>query len=156
MKASELLHSLTQQGVQLQLNNDKLSIRSDKGVLSSEIRAALIAHKTEIMTLLRQQEVATSCGLEHELSLPTIGCLISGSVQNTTDFKPPVINPKFMATKLAITFKPLPKGYNNPHVIQFREELKSKLVEYGVKVLSWQQATRVIHYKLTIASLNRS
>ncbi|MBE9189737.1 non-ribosomal peptide synthase [Gloeocapsopsis crepidinum LEGE 06123] len=151
MKPSELLDNLTQQGVQLQLNNDKLSIRSGKGVLSSEIRAALVAQKAEIMALLRQQEVATSsCGLEHELSLSTIGRLISGSVQNATDFKPPVVDPKFMATRLAITFKPLPKGYNNLQVIQFREELESKLVEYGVKVLPWQQATRLLRYELSI------
>ncbi|OKH28884.1 hypothetical protein [Chroogloeocystis siderophila] len=153
MKVTELLHNLTQQGVQFHVNNDKLSIRSSKGVLSSETRAALVEHKAEIIALLRQQKVTTVCGLEHELSLSTIGRLISGCLQAVTDFKPPIINPNFMATKLTVTFKPLPKGYNNLQVIQFREALESKLIEYGVKVLPWQQATKVLRYKITVPIL---
>jgi len=153
MNASELLTNLTRQGVEIQLNNDKLNIRSTKGVLTPEIRAELTARKAEIMTLLRQQEIETAsvCSFSNGLSLQTIGCLISGSHQQSVlDFKPPIINPKSMAQKLTVTFKPLPKGYDKKQIIQFREELENTLQKHGVNIISWQQATKDFRYEFTV------
>lgn len=154
MNASELLTNLTQKGVEIHLNNDKLSIRSIKGALTPELRAELAAYKTEIITLLRQKEIdaaSDSNPFTHGLSLQTIGRLISGFTQQSTiDFKPPIINPKTMARNLTVTFKPLPKDYDNQQIIQFREELKSNLQKHGVNVISWQQATRDFRYEFTL------
>lgn len=153
MNTSELLTNLTQKGVQIKLNNDKLSIWSIKGILTPEIRAELSARKAEIMAILRHQEIAATSTYQvssGELSLQTIGRLISGWNRSFVDFKPPVINPQIMAQKLTVTFKPLPKNYNNQQIIDFREELENKLQEHGVKVISWQQATKAFRYEFTL------
>lgn len=155
MNASELLTNLSQKGVQIQLNNDKLSICSNKGVVTPEIRAELAAQKAEIIELLRQQEIeATACDpFNSHLSLRTIGCLISGFGQPDVDFKSPITDPKTMAQKLTVTFKPLPENYNNQQIIDFRKELENKLREYGVKVIPWQQATKDFRYEFTLPAL---
>ncbi|QYO64389.1 hypothetical protein [Leptolyngbya sp. 7M] len=43
MNATELLASLSERGVQIWVDNDKLSIRSPKGVITPELQAELTA-----------------------------------------------------------------------------------------------------------------
>jgi hypothetical protein len=52
-------------------------------------------------------------------------------------------NPKEMAKRVKVTFRPLPKGYNNESVIQFRKKLEEKLKYYGVQVIPWEEATEI-------------
>lgn len=152
MSASELLANLTQQGVQLWVDNDKLGIRSPKGVVTPELRAELATHKAEILTFLREQAIATSAPsnpCNQGLSLSTIGRLMGGfGEQLTVEYKPPIIDPRAMAQKLTVTFRPLPSGYTNKIVLKFREELELKLREYGVTIEPWHQATRDFSYQV--------
>lgn len=157
MNTSELLANLTQQGVQLSVDNDKLNIRSPKGVLTPEIREELAAHKSEILAFLREMDVDVSSipvPLYQGLSLQTIGRLIGGGIeQSTVEFKSPIIAPKAMAQKLTVTFKPLPHGYKNEKIAKFREELSVKLQKYGVKVEHWHRATTEFCYEITIPGI---
>lgn len=148
MNASELLTNLTEQGVQLWVDNDKLRINSPKGILTPQLQAELAASKTEILTLLREhQNDDTATGL----SLKTIGRLIGGYTDKSPmQFKPPVVDPQVMAKQLKITFRPLPKGFNNQTLLNFREELELKLRNHGVKVVSWEEATRDFRYEIDI------
>ncbi len=159
MNTFELLIKLTQQGVQLGADNDNLSIRSPKGVMTPEIRTVLMAHKTEILALLREMDVAagsTSEPLSQGLSLQTIGRLIGGLVESSTaEFKPPIIEPRAMAQKLTVTFRPLPQGYKNEEIIRLRVELEMKLRHYGVKIEPWQQATTDFNYEITLPGIKR-
>lgn len=159
MNTSEILATLTQQCVQMWVENDTLNIRSPKGVLTPDIQAEIAAHKPEIMAFLRRGDVAVSSpsvALEHGLSLQTIGRLI-GEVgdQLNSESKQPIIEPRLMAQRLTVTFRPVPKGYKNEEIIRFREELELKLHSYGVKVVPWQQATTDFHYEINIPFLNR-
>ncbi|NIP31264.1 MAG: non-ribosomal peptide synthase [Candidatus Dadabacteria bacterium] len=55
-----------------------------------------------------------------------------------------IINPKNpleMAKKVRVTFKPLPENYYESEVKRFREDLKSTLIENGVNVVTWDEAT---------------
>lgn len=55
-----------------------------------------------------------------------------------------LINPKDpqkMAKKVRITFRPLPKGYDNEDILEFRKIFKERLEHHGVQNLSWEQAT---------------
>lgn len=148
MNVSELLTNLTQQNVQLWADNDKLKINSPKGILTPQLQANIAAHKTEILAFLRGNDSAgdTSTGL----SLQTIGRLIGGCDRASMQFKPPVIDPQVMALRLKITFRPLPKGFKNEILLKFREELELKLQNYGVKVISWEDATRDFRYEIDI------
>lgn len=154
MNASELLANLTQQGVQFWADNDKLSIRSPKGVLTPELHADLAAQKAEILAVLHKMNTAassTSVPLGQGLSLQTIGRLIGGFVeQSTARYKQPIIEPKAMAQKLTVTFRPLPNGYKKEEIIRFREQLEAKLRDYGVKIEPWYQATTEFRYEITI------
>ena len=154
MNVSEFLTNLTQQGVQLWVDDDKLSIRSPKGVLTPEVHTQLTDHKVEILEALRELDVATKgtpVPFTQGLSLQTMGRLIGGFVDKSTGgCKSPTIDPITMAQKLTVTFRPLPKRYRNEEIVRFREELKIKLQDYGVKVLPWHQATTEFRYEITI------
>ncbi|PLZ92804.1 non-ribosomal peptide synthase, partial [Fischerella muscicola CCMEE 5323] len=154
MNASDILENLIQKGVHLWVDNEKLNLRSPKGIMTPEIQAELTAHKAEILTLLRDRNVATkaaSVPLSMGLSLQTIGRLIGGFVQKSfVEYKPPVIDPRVMAQKLTVTFRPLPKGYKQLEIIKFREELAENLRNYGVKVLPWEEATTEFHYDINL------
>ncbi len=159
MNTSELLTNLTQQGVQLWVDNDKLSIRSPKGVLTPELRTELATRKAELLALLREMDVAlgsTPVPLSQGLSLQTIGRLIGGFVeQSAADFKPPIIAPEAMAQKLTVTFRPLPQGYRNEEIIRFREELEVKLRNHGVKIAPWHEATTDFNYEINLPLIKR-
>ena len=51
--------------------------------------------------------------------------------------------PKEMARKVRVTFRPLPRNYNNHVVMGFREKLRDKLSEHGVEVVPWEEAADV-------------
>ena len=158
MNTSDILATLRQQSVQIWVENGTLNIRSPKGILTPDIQAEIAAHKPEIMAFLGQGNVAISShpvSLDHDLSLQTIGRLI-GEVGNkfNPEFKQPVIDPKLMAQRLNVTFRPVPNRYKNEEILRFREELELKLHSYGVKVLPWQQATTEFRYEINIPFLN--
>ena len=147
MNVSELLTNLSQQGVQLQIERDKLRINSPKGILTPQLRADIAERKTEILTFLREDNTdKTSTGL----SLQTIGRLIGGGDRALSQFKSPVIDPHAMAKQLKITFRPLPKAFKNETVLKFREELEQKLQRYGVQIVAWEDATREFDYQLDL------
>lgn len=153
MNVADFVANLTQKGVELWADNDKLSIRSPKGVLTPEVHTQLADHKAEILAFLREMDVAASStpvAFSQGLSLQTIGRLIGGADKSTVACKQPVIEPRAMAQKLTVTFKPLPKGYKNEEIIKFRQELEDKLRSYGVKVESWQQATTEFSHEITL------
>jgi len=52
-------------------------------------------------------------------------------------------NPKEMAEKVRVTFRPLPKGYDNKTIINFRYKLKEKLTQNGAQVILWNKATEI-------------
>ncbi|AFY75728.1 hypothetical protein Ple7327_0260 [Pleurocapsa sp. PCC 7327] len=157
MNVSELLNDLNQQGVQLWADNDKLKINSPKGLLTPEIRTKLAERKTEILAFLQQNNGTASdlCTSEtQDLSLQTIGRLIGGYCRKVTGFIPPVIDPKIMANKLKVTFRPLPDGYKKETILKFRQELERKLRDNGVQILSWEEATKEFNYEITIPFIN--
>ncbi|PLZ13014.1 hypothetical protein [Fischerella thermalis] len=158
MNAYDLLENLIQKGVHLWVDNEKLNLRSPKGIMTPEMQAELTAHKSEILTLLRDRDVTTkaaSVPLSMGLSLQTIGRLIGGFVKKSAvEYKPPVIDPRVMAQKLTVTFRPLPKGYKQIEIIKFREELAEKLSNYGVKILSWEEATTEFYYDVNLPLIN--
>ena len=140
MNVTELLTNLTEQGVQLWADNDKLKIQSPKGILTPQLQADIAAFKPEILFFL-QQGNDSECNTASGLSLQTIGRLIGGYCLRSPGFKPPVIDPKVMAKQLKVTFRPLPKGVN-PDLLPFREQLKLKLQHHGVQIVPWEEATR--------------
>jgi hypothetical protein len=165
MNVADLVTHLHQQGVQLWADQDKLKIDSPKGVLTTQLQADLVAHKIEILALLRQDQEST-CNTPANLSLHTIGRLIGGFCEHQApenfdrshasprsaaiSFKPPVIDPTVMAKQLTVTFRPLPQGFNRPTILQFRESLQQTLQQYGVEILPWEQATRELKYPLPV------
>jgi len=52
-------------------------------------------------------------------------------------------NPKEMAEKVRVAFRPLPKGYDNKTIIEFRYKLKENLTRNGVQVILWNKATEI-------------
>ena len=150
MHVSELLTNLDRQGVQLWSERDKLKINAPKGTLTPQLQADLIARKTEIIAFLRKDNDcvgSTSTGL----SLQTIGGLIGGlSRDSSLQFKSPIIDPQVMAKYLKVTLRPLPPGFSNETILQFRAELESKLQNYGVQIIPWSQATRDFAYEIPI------
>ncbi|MBD2448804.1 non-ribosomal peptide synthase [Nostoc sp. FACHB-152] len=148
MNVSDFVNKLTQQGVHFWADNDKLKINSPKGVLTPQLQIDIAAYKTEIISFLRNYNYSsdfTSTGL----SLQTIGRLIGGYYECLAmQFKSPVIDSKVMAKQLKVTFRPLPKGFNNATVLEFRKELELKLQNQGVKVLTWEEATREFSYEI--------
>ncbi len=57
MKTSDFLATLTQQGVQLWPDNDKLSICSPRGVITPQLHKELVAHKAEIIEFLSEIDI---------------------------------------------------------------------------------------------------
>ncbi|TVP60891.1 MAG: non-ribosomal peptide synthase [Nodularia sp. (in: Bacteria)] len=159
MKASELVTTLTEKGVYLWVDNDKLKIRSPKGVITPEIQANLMAYKTEVLAFIRERDITIKTEvmpLMQGLNLQTIGRLIGGFVGKTTvEYKPPIIDPKKMAQQLMVTFKPLPNNYKNAEILQFRQELENILREYGVKIIPWEQATTEFTYDILLPIINQ-
>ncbi|MDZ8077977.1 MAG: hypothetical protein RMX35_02555 [Nostoc sp. DcaGUA01] len=159
MNVSELVTNLTQQGVNLWVDNEKLKIRSPKGVITPDIQEKIVAYKAEIVAFLHEMDVATdleSVPLTQGLNLQTIGRLIGGfAQQSSVEYKPPIIDPKIMAQKLIVTFKPLPSSYNNQEILKFRQELQEKLEYYGVKILSWEEAIAEFNYDLILPIINK-
>lgn len=88
------------------------------------------------------------------LSLQTIGRLIGG-YGKAESFNPPVIDPKLMAQKLKVTFRPLPANYQNSVVSAFREQLKAKLESDGVEIVPWEAATRESQYDIDLPLIQR-
>lgn len=150
MNVTKLLTNLNQKGVELWIDNDKLKINSPKGVLTQQVKSDIAAHKNEILAFLRDNQDSignTATGL----SLQAIGRLIGGFCpQASAEFKSPIIEPGVMAKQLKITFRPLPKGFNNEIILKFREELKLKLQDNGVTILDWDSATREFRYNIDI------
>ncbi|ALF56529.1 non-ribosomal peptide synthase [Nostoc piscinale CENA21] len=166
MNTSEILAILNQKGVKIWVENEKLNIRSPKGVLTPEIQAELTAHKPEILEFLRdvsRQSSSSQCNssitstieLPQGLSLQTIGRLIGGIGDKLSlDCQEPVIEPRLMAQKLSITFRPLPRKYKNVEITKFRAKLEQNLQEYGVNIIPWEQATREFYYEINIPFTN--
>ncbi|PHJ61305.1 non-ribosomal peptide synthase [Nostoc linckia z18] len=159
MNVSELVANLTQQGVDLWVDNDKLKIRSPKGVITPDIQEKIVTYKTEIVAFLQEMDVAVdleSTPLPQGLNLQTIGRLIGGfAQQSSVEYKPPIIDPKIMAQKLTVTFKPLPNTYKNQEILKFRQELQEQLKYYGVKILSWEEAIAEFNYDLILPIINK-
>ncbi|MBD2613444.1 MAG: hypothetical protein RMY62_018860 [Nostoc sp. ZfuVER08] len=159
MNVSELVANLTQQGVDLWVDNDKLKIRSPKGVITPDIQEKIVTYKTEIVAFLQEMDVAVdleSTPLPQGLNLQTIGRLIGGfAQQSSVEYKPPIIDPKIMAQKLTVTFKPLPNTYKNEEILKFRQELQEQLKYYGVKILSWEEAIAEFNYDLILPIINK-
>ncbi len=159
MNVSELVANLTQQGVDLWVDNDKLKIRSPKGVITPDIQEKIVTYKTEIVAFLQEMDVALdleSTPLPQGLNLQTIGRLIGGfAQQSSVEYKPPIIDPKIMAQKLTVTFKPLPNTYKNEEILKFRQELQEQLKYYGVKILSWEEAIAEFNYDLILPIINK-
>jgi hypothetical protein len=154
MNTQEFLTNLTQQGIELLVNDDKLSIRSPKGVLTPKLCAELIDRKKELLAFLHSMKTSmnsSASSLENALSLETIGYLIGGFIeQSIVECKQPLIDPRVMAQKLTVTFRPLPDGYKNMEVLKFREDLKMKLQTYGVNIKPWERATTDFQFELKI------
>ncbi len=159
MNISELVVNLTQQGVRLWVENEKLKIRSPKGVITPEIEEKIVAYKVEIIAFLHEIDVATdleSVSINQGLNLQTIGRLIGGfTEQSSAEYKSPIIDPKAMAKKLIVTFKPLPSSYNNQEILKFRQDLKDKMSYFGVKILSWEEAIAEFNYDLILPIINK-
>lgn len=148
MNVSELVESLTQQGVQLSATEGKLKINSPKGVLTPGLRTQLAEYKTEILMFLEEIGKDETENDDQDLSLRTIGRLIGGF--GASGFIPPVINPQAMAQKLKVTFRPLPKGYKDAAILKFRTELEQQMRSCGVQIEPWEQATKEFTYEINI------
>lgn len=141
MQVSDLVTHLTQQGVQLWADQDKLKMNAPKGVLTSQLRADIVARKMELLSFLRlYRDSGTSTGL----SLETLGRLLGNGSRrgNASVFKRPVIDVELMAKQLKVTLRPLPKGFADESIIQFRAALEQQLINHGVQILPWAAATR--------------
>lgn len=152
MNVSELLNNLTQQGVQLWIDQDKLKIHSPKGILTQDLRTELAERKTEILSFLREADCpapGSNCDTP-DLSLQAIGRIIGGFGDRDTRFIAPVINPQTMANKLKLTFRPLPAGYQQQTILKFRAELELKLQACGVQIVPWEEATKEFNYEMEI------
>lgn len=57
MIIADLIHDLSQQGIHLWADGDKLQYRAAKGALTSELRALLKEHKADIIETLRQPRI---------------------------------------------------------------------------------------------------
>jgi hypothetical protein len=158
MNPSELLAKLTQKGVQFWVEENKLNIRSPKGVITPELQAEISMYKEDILALLQEMNInniSEGDNFSYGISLQTIGRLIGGFTGETPiGYQPPMIEPKFMAQNLKITFRPLPQGYHQQKIIQFRQELAMILQNYGVQIFSWQEATTDVKYEIKLPLLN--
>lgn len=76
-----------------------------------------------------------------DLDLETIIALTGMPVQK--DVVNPT-NPLEMAKKVSVTFRPLPKGYKNEAIVEFRRRLEERFRHFGVEVIPWDRATEVV------------
>lgn len=157
MNAAELIENLTQQSVSFVVHDDTFSIRAPKGVVSSEICTLLKRHKLEILALLQKNnsvwqgcEQGESRPLPNVPSLKTLGHLIGGR-----DGRSPIVDPTAMAQALVVSFRPLPQGYSDEAIQLFRAELQARLAAYGVRIESWEEATKAFSYSLKVPLLNQ-
>lgn len=158
MNAAEILAKLTQQGVLFWSENSKLNIRSPKGVITPEIQVEIATYKEDILALIQEMNVTNNYAQEpliQGISLQTIGKLIGGfSGELPTGYEPPIINPKFMAENLKISFRPLPDNYYNQVIVRFRQQLIFYLQKHGVTVIPWKEATTELKHTIKIPILN--
>ncbi len=135
MNASEILALLTKQGVEFWIENQQLNIRSPKGIITPEMQAEIATHKGDILALLQEMDISSNSTTEHPISgisLQTIGKLIGGFTSELPiEYQTPIISPHIMAKNLSVTFRPLPKGYDNHRIIKFRQDLAIKLKKFG-------------------------
>ena len=161
MTTADLLETLTEAGVKLWTEEDKLKIRSPKGVVTPALQAQLKDHKAELIRLLQAKpDTPDMQPLEHGLSLYTLGRLIGGFGNSAghsiaSDYTPPVTNPQQMAKQLKVTFRPLPRRPSSQAVLDFRVDLKQQLATAGVTVEPWEQATRDFYYTLQLPGIKR-
>jgi TubC N-terminal docking domain len=154
MNVAELLDNLTQQGVQLRADNDRLRIHAPKGILTPEIRLKLAEQKAEILTFLQASNSTASDNYEpsdRDISLSAIGRLIGGVCDK---FQSPIIDPTLMAKKLKVTFRPLPNDYKEETILKFRQELERQFQNYGVQIEPWEAATKEFTYQINIPFTN--
>ncbi len=158
MNAAEILAKLTQQGVLFWAENSKLNIRSPKGVITPEIQIEIATYKEDILALIQEMNVTSNYAHEpliQGISLQTIGKLVGGfSGESPTGYQPPIINPKFMAENLKVTFRPLPDNYYNHVIVRFRQQLMFYLQKHGVKVIPWKEATTELKHTVKIPIIN--
>ncbi|MFM6252792.1 MAG: hypothetical protein ACKPEQ_27215, partial [Dolichospermum sp.] len=158
MNAAEILAKLTQQGVLFWAENSKLNIRYPQGVITPEIQLEIAKYKADILALIQEMNVTDNYNnqtLIPGISLQTIGKLIGGfSGESPIGYKPPIINPKFMAENLKVTFRPLPDYYQNKTIIRFRQQLIFYLQKHGVKVIPWKEATIQLQHTIKIPIIN--
>lgn len=156
MNPTQLLETLTQQGIQIWADNDKLRLSSPKGALTPELRDCLAAQKSELLHLLKQSPTAetTSAPAAAGFSLTTLGRLIGGFAQPSAQrFKPPTIDPAAMAQTLRVTFRPLPTRLPAAPICRFRSALEQTLQQWGVEIVPWEQATKDISYQMKLPFL---
>ena len=73
-----------------------------------------------------------------DLDLNTI-IRISGMPENKDIINPR--NPSEMASRVRVTFRPVPDNYGHPEVVQFRDRLMEILRKNGVQVIHWEEAS---------------
>jgi hypothetical protein len=156
MNISELVTDLIQQGVQFQINEDRIRISSAQAILTDDVLAKLGKYKPEILTFLRQQSDEDSAANslpqnpKDGSSLDTIGRLISGfiSPERSGEYRSPTVDTRTMATKLAIAFRPAPQQKDTEELQQFSHELKDELQSLDVQIIPWQEALKDYSYDL--------
>jgi len=75
MNLDELLAELSQRGVKLWADGDQLRIRAPKAILTPELRDSLTEYKAELLSLLRQRNMAASSTSIPLSPVPRIGNL---------------------------------------------------------------------------------
>lgn len=61
MNVIELLAELRGRGVRLQANGDKLHVSAPNGVVTPQLRASLVEHKTELLAILAVAPLCHDC-----------------------------------------------------------------------------------------------
>jgi hypothetical protein len=158
LKIADFLATLTQSGVQVSTEHNKVRIQSPKGLLSQELKQAIADRKAEILSFLTAKSPSAptqppvSCPQKHAgLSLQTLGRVIGGFCQaNFGAFTPPVIDPQVMAKQLRVTFKPLPSGYKKTGIRDFRANLEQQFRDAGVQIIPWEAAIKPFNYEIKI------
>lgn len=73
-----------------------------------------------------------------DLDLQTIAALTGmPKIKNLVNPK----NPTEMSERVTVTFKPIPKNYPDTGISAYRERLRNSLLQNGVNVISWEDAT---------------
>ena len=163
MSITELIDNLSERGVQFSVGEgEKLRIKAPKGAIARDMQSLLAERKPEIIAYLqkRQSEADRNDAVgSHGLGLATIGRIIGGFCSESApqhDFQCPVIDARSMASKLNIAFRPLPKGYRNAKIIDFRTRLEVELLRAGTNVVPWEEATREHRHEITLPLIKRA